>query len=46
MLRGEEHPHTKIGTPDQWPELGDLLRSRADVLQYYADDDENWDGCL
>jgi hypothetical protein len=25
MLRGEEHPHLKVGTPDRWPELGDLL---------------------
>ena len=29
MLRGEQHPTIKIGPPDQWPILGDLLRRRA-----------------
>jgi hypothetical protein len=43
MLRGEEHPDVKIGTPDQSPELGDLLRRRAQVLQMYADDDDIWE---
>ena len=43
MLRGEEHPDVKIGTPDQWPELGDLLRRRAQGLQSYADDDDIWE---
>ena len=43
MLRGEEHPDVKIGTPDQWPELGDLLRQRAQGLQSYADDDDIWE---
>jgi len=42
MLRGEEHPDVKIGTPDQWSELGDLLRHRAQILQMYADDDGIW----
>lgn len=42
MLRGEAHPDVKIGTPDQWPELGDLLWRRAKILQTYADDDEIW----
>lgn len=42
MLRGEEHPDYRIGTPDQWPELGDLLRRRAEVLESYAADDEIW----
>ena len=32
MLRGEPHPETIIGTPDQWPVLGDLLQRRADLL--------------
>jgi hypothetical protein len=42
MLRGEEHPDVRIGTPDQWPKLGDLLRRRAEIIQRYADDDEIW----
>ena len=42
MLRGEEHPDVRIGTPDQWPELGDLLRRRAKIIHGYADDDELW----
>ena len=43
MLRGEKHPDVKIGTPDQWPELGDLLLRRAQILQTYADDDDIWE---
>ena len=46
MLRGEEHPDIKIGTPDQWPGLGDLLRRRAQILKSYADNDEIWVGAL
>jgi hypothetical protein len=42
MLRGEAHPDYRIGTPDRWPELGDLLRRRAEVIQRYADDNEIW----
>ena len=42
MLRGEPHPETTIGTPDQWPELGDLLRRRSQILQQWADDDSIW----
>ena len=42
MLRGEEHPDVKIGTPDQWPDLGDLPQRRAKILQGYADDDRIW----
>jgi hypothetical protein len=42
MLRGQEHPDYRIGTPDQWPQLGDLLRRRAEIIQRYADDDEIW----
>lgn len=42
MLRGEAHPTCHIGTPDQWPQLGELLRARAEILQQYADDDELW----
>ena len=45
MLRGEPHPNTNIGTPDRWPELGDLLHRRAELLSRYADDDSIWDDC-
>ena len=42
MLRGESHPDYHIGTPEQWPQLGDLLRRRAEIIKRYADDDEIW----
>ncbi len=42
MLRGEQHPETAIGTPDQWPELGDLLKRRSELLAQFADDDTFW----
>lgn len=42
MLRGDEHPDVRIGTPEQWPELGDLPQRRAQILQSYADDDGVW----
>jgi hypothetical protein len=44
MVRGESPPGCTIGTPDQWPKLGDLLRSRAKTLKDYADDDTLWEG--
>lgn len=44
MLRGESHPACSIGTPEEWPELGNLLRRRAEILEKYADDDELWSG--
>lgn len=43
MLRGEPHPGMTIGTPDQWPELGDLLQRRSELLYQFADDDSIWD---
>jgi len=42
MLRGEPHPETTIGTPDKWPELGDLLQRRAELLRSYAANDSIW----
>jgi len=42
MLRGEKHPTCNIGTPDQWPELGDLLRRRAELIRDFAENDELW----
>lgn len=46
MLRGEPHPNITIGTPDQWPELGDLLRRRALILQRWVEDNALWVGEL
>ena len=43
MLKGEAYPTCRIGTPDQWPQLGHLLRTRAETLQRYADCDEFWE---
>ena len=43
MLRGEPHSETTIGTPDQWPELGDLLQRRAELLRSYAANDSIWE---
>ena len=42
MLRGESHPDYHIGTPDQWPQLGDLLKRRAEIIKRYANDDGIW----
>lgn len=42
MLRGEVHPETKIGPPDQWPVLGDLLHRRAQLLEKFAADESLW----
>jgi hypothetical protein len=43
MNRGESHPRTKIGTPEQWPSMAPLLQKRAKLLQDFADDDSLWD---
>jgi len=43
MLRGEEHPTVNIGTSDQWPELGALLKARAVILREWASDNKIWD---
>jgi hypothetical protein len=42
MIRGEEYPNYSIGKPEQWPELGKLLSSRAGVLTDYAENDGIW----
>ena len=42
MLRGEQHPEISIGTPKDWPELGDLLKRRAEILSKWVEDDEIW----
>lgn len=42
MLRGEEHPSIQIGSRHDWPSLGPLLKSRAETLIGWADDDDVW----
>lgn len=42
MLRGESPPGFNIGTPEQWPLLGELLRKRAMVIQEFAEDESLW----
>ncbi len=42
MLRGESHPDYSHTAGEQSPELGDLLRRRADLIAQFADDDEVW----
>ncbi|QWV94297.1 DUF4826 family protein [Geomonas oryzisoli] len=43
MLRGESHPTIKIGNPENWPELGNLLKRRSDLLAQFAEDDSVWE---
>ncbi len=42
MARGEMHAEYSIGTPDDWPMLSPILRSRAELLDACADDAELW----
>ena len=41
MARGVRHSYM-IGRPDQWPTLAPLLRSRAETISRYAEDNELW----
>jgi hypothetical protein len=43
MLRGEKHPDCSIGPPDRQQELGELLKTGAEILQEYVSWDEMWD---
>lgn len=43
MVRGEEHPLVKIGTPENRRHLGDLLGRRAKIFQEWCDDDSLWE---
>ena len=43
MLRGERHSSVTIGKSDRWPELGNLLRTRAEILHEWASDGQIWD---
>jgi hypothetical protein len=42
ILQGEPHPDVQIGTPDQRPELGELLFRRANLLAEFAAADQLW----
>ncbi len=39
---GAPLPDAQIGAPDQWPELGELLFRRANLLAEFAAADELW----
>ena len=43
MRRGETHEGMTIGTPNLWPTMAPLLKTRAELLRKYADDDNLWD---
>jgi hypothetical protein len=43
MERGEPHPSTIIGSPEDWPKLAPLLRTRANILHEWAEDDTMWE---
>ena len=42
MLRGDAHPDYQLTGGPESPELGDLLRRRAQLLAQFADDEEAW----
>ena len=42
MLRAEPHPTIELGSPKTWPELGPLLKNRAELLGSCAADDAVW----
>lgn len=43
MLRGQPHPDVRLGTPDRWPMLGELLQRRAKLLWELTHDDSLWE---
>jgi hypothetical protein len=43
MAGGRRRDGYMIGSPDEWPSLEPLLRSRAGMLLRWADDDEIWE---
>jgi hypothetical protein len=42
MAQGQTRPDLRIGSPEDWPSLAPLLRSRASTLIHWADDDSLW----
>jgi hypothetical protein len=43
MERGEKHPSINIGSSESWPQLGPLLKSRAQILAKWVGDDNVWE---
>ncbi len=43
MASGEAREGYMIGTPETWPDLAPLLKSRAEMIREWADDDDLWD---
>lgn len=43
MERGEEHPAMTVGKPEDAAELAPLLRSRAELLAAWVDDESFWE---
>jgi hypothetical protein len=43
MFRGVAHPSIKIGAPEDWPVLGDLLKRRSELLAGFAEDAPLWE---
>lgn len=43
MGRGEQHPSNNIGSPESWPQLGPLLKFRAQLMAKWVKDDEAWE---
>lgn len=42
MMRGEAHPECRIGMPEDWPKLGNLLMRRAEMIRDISEDDAIW----
>jgi tetratricopeptide (TPR) repeat protein len=42
LLAGREAPEVAVGMRERWPELGKMLRSRAETLLEYAANDDWW----
>jgi hypothetical protein len=43
MAAGRASDHGTIGSPEDWPALAPLLRTRATLMREWADDDGMWD---
>jgi len=43
MQNGEPHPTMEIGNPEEWPTLGPLLKSRAEILKEWGNDETLWE---
>lgn len=43
MIKNEPHPTIEIGKPNEWSDLGPLLKKRAKILSEWANDDSLWE---